>query len=93
MILKPTDAHSEGEEQNSAIGSISEPLAVDTYNGKVFVEWDTTAAVTPLAQLPFFIQFLKVGGRFEPWVDDCPLSYSSPNAPRKKDVLGSLLSR
>lgn len=66
-------------------------LAVDTFGGRVHVEWDPQAAVTPLGQLPFFIEFLKVGGLFEPWVEDCPLSWRSPNAPYKRDILGTLL--
>ena len=41
-------------------------------------------------QLSFFIEFLKLGHRFKPWVEDCPLSYKSNNAPQKIDVLGSL---
>ena len=41
--------------------------------------------------LPFFIQFLKAGQRFDPWVDDCPLTYQSNYAPDKRDVLGSFL--
>ena len=90
MILAPNTTHPEGEEQAANVGLNSEQVEVDTYDGKVFVEWDADAAVTPLAQLPFFIQFLKLGGRFEPWVDDCPLTYTSSNAPTKKDVLGSL---
>lgn len=40
--------------------------------------------------ITFFIQFLKLGGRFNPWVKDCPLHYQSNNAPKKIDVLGSL---
>src|SRR4029079_988430 len=28
---------------------------------------------------------------FEPWVADCPLSLTSPNAPRKRDLLGTVL--
>ncbi|MBF0266674.1 MAG: hypothetical protein HQL46_15535 [Gammaproteobacteria bacterium] len=40
--------------------------------------------------ITFFIQFLKLGGRFDPWVEDCPLYYSSNNSPEKVDVLGSL---
>ena len=28
---------------------------------------------------------------FEPWVEQCPLSWRSPNAPRKRDVLGTVL--
>ena len=66
-------------------------LAVDTFDGKVHVEWDPTAAVTPIGQLPFFIQFLKVSGLFERWVGRCPFRYESNNAPQKRDVLGSFL--
>ena len=36
------------------------PLVVDTYDGQVHVEWNPQAAVTPLGQLPFFIEFLKL---------------------------------
>jgi hypothetical protein len=43
----------------------------------------STAAVTPIGQLPFFIEFLKLGYRFEPWVDECPLDYTSNNASKK----------
>jgi hypothetical protein len=35
-------------------------IGVDTYAGKVHVEWDPNAAVTPLGQLSFFIEFMKV---------------------------------
>jgi hypothetical protein len=55
------------------------------------VEWDATAPVTPFGQLPFFIEYLKQGGLFDGWVADCPLSLSSPNAPRKRDLLGTVL--
>jgi len=54
----------------------------------VHVEWDAAEPVTPLGQLPFFIEYLKQGGLFDGWVADCPLSFCSPNAPRKRDVLG-----
>src|SRR5262249_22530845 len=63
----------------------------DMFAGRVHIEWDTTAPVTPLGQLPFFIEFLKQGGLFDGWVADCPLLFTSPNAPRKRDVLGTLL--
>ena len=55
------------------------------------MERDPTAGVAPIGQLPFFIQYLKLGHRFMPWVEDCPLDYVSNNAPSKIDVLGSLL--
>jgi hypothetical protein len=65
------------------------PVAVDTFGGGVHVEWDPQAAVTPLGQLPFFTEFLQVSGLFEPWVEGCPLFLTSPNAPSKRDVLGT----
>ncbi len=66
-------------------------VAVDTFGGRVHVEWDAQAAVTPLGQLPFFIEFLQVSGRFDPWVESCPLVLTSPNAPSKRDVLGTAM--
>src|SRR6476469_6149738 len=63
----------------------------DTFAGRIHVEWDATAPVTPFGQLPFFIDYLKQAGLFDAWVGDCPLSLSSPNAPRKRDLLGTVL--
>jgi hypothetical protein len=51
----------------------------------------TRAPVTPFGQLPFFIEYLKQGGLFDGWVADCPLSLTSPNAPRQRDLLGTVL--
>ena len=44
-----------------------------------------------LGQLPFFVDFLKKGGLFDAFVADCPLRYASPNAPKKRDVLGTVM--
>jgi Transposase DDE domain group 1 len=66
-------------------------VVADTFAGRVHVEWDSTATVTPLGQLPFFIEYLKQGGLFDGWVADCPLHFTSPNAPTKRDVLGTML--
>ena len=49
----------------------------DTFAGRVHIEWDTTAPVTPLGQLPFFIEYLKQGGLFDGWVADCPLLFTA----------------
>ena len=65
--------------------------AVDTFAGWVHVEWAPNEAVTPLGQLPFFIDYLKQAGLFEPRVADCPLDYTSQNAPAKRDLLGTLV--
>ena len=69
----------------------SAALPVDTYGGRIHVEWDPQATVTPLGQLPFFIEFLKTADLFLPWVRDCPLPYQSPNAPQAVDLLGTVL--
>jgi hypothetical protein len=63
----------------------------DTFAGRIHVEWDATAPVTALGQLPFFIDYLKQAGLFDAWVADCPLSFTSPNAPNKRDLLGTVL--
>ncbi len=65
-------------------------MAVDTPGGRVFVEWDAQAPLTPMGQLVFFTQFLKTADLFDPWVAGCPLRYTSPNAPKVRDVLGTL---
>ena len=78
-------------EQNIPVVEQSSRVTVDTYAGRIHVEWDPEAAVTPLGQLPFFIEFLKVSGLYDAFVSDCPLSYSSPNAPAIRDVLGTLV--
>jgi hypothetical protein len=68
-----------GEQQNQVV-ELQSRVAVDTFAGRIHVEWDPDAAVTPLGQLPFFIEFLKVSGLYDDFVTDCPLSYTSPNA-------------
>ena len=64
-------------------------LAVDLHGRRVYVEWDPYAPVTPLGQLVYFSQFLATAGLFSGWVADCPLTYTSPNAPSRTDVLGT----
>src|SRR6201984_3172743 len=80
-------AHPEGEQPEIEAWS----AVADTYGGRVHVEWDATAPVTPFGQLPFFIEYLKQAGLFDAWVADCPLSLSSPNAPSKRDLLGTVM--
>lgn len=80
-----------GELRKSFETEEEDRIVVDTFGGRVHVEWDPSAAVTPLGQMAFFIEFLKTGGLFEPWVSDAALHYTSPNAPTKRDVLGTVL--
>jgi hypothetical protein len=87
--MNSIDTHPKGEPQNGALVPVSGPVALDTFAGRIHVEWDPEAAVTPLGQLPFFTEYLKVSGLFDPWVESCPLKLTSPNAPNKRDVLGT----
>src|SRR5262245_25698593 len=64
-------------------------VTLDSWAGRVHVEWDPDAPLTPLGQASFFIEFLKASGVFDALVADCPLDYTSPNAPTKRDVLGT----
>ena len=49
----------------------------DTFAGRVHVEWDAAAPVTPFGQLPFFIDYLKQAGLFDNWIADCPLRFTA----------------
>jgi hypothetical protein len=68
-----------------------ESISLETYGGKVHVEWDPQGAVSLLGQLPFVIEFFKVSGLYDNFITTCPLVYSSPNAPGVRDVMGTLL--
>jgi hypothetical protein len=38
-----------------------------------------------------FIDFLKAAGLFDAFAVECPLRYTSPNEPKKRDVLGTTM--
>lgn len=83
--------HPTGEQPPVEQDAAPAPATLDTWAGPVRVEWDPTAPLTAYGQLPFFIEYLKVAGLFDALVADCPLSYTSPNAPEKRDVLGTTM--
>ena len=83
--------HPRGEHPTSKEVSETNRCPVDTYAGRLHVEWDSQAAVTPLGQLPFFIEFLKRTKLFDELVEECPLEFTSNNASNVRDILGSLL--
>ena len=60
-------------------------------NGSIEVQWDTEAKVTPSGSLVFFVQYLESAGLFEGLCDDCPIKYRSNNAPKVRDVWGTIL--
>src|SRR5438309_11976034 len=87
-----TARHPAGEQPSVEYGKKRSVIA-DTFAGRVHVEWEKGegASMTPLGQLPFFIEYLKQGGLFDAWVAGCPLSLTSPNAPSKRDILGTVM--
>ena len=85
----PQRANPAGELPSVERDASAGPVAVDTYAGPIHVEWDGDAAVTPLGHLAFFAESLKTSGRFDALMADAPLAYASPNAPRKRDVIGT----
>lgn len=96
-LSAPHEAHPEGESkltpvEVSAVTEVvlrTDRLALDLHGRRLHVEWDPHAPVTPLGQLLYFSQFLATAGLFVDWAADCPLRYSSPNAPSRTDVLGT----
>ena len=85
------DVHPKGEQELAVIEGENRGIAIDTYGGTIHVKWDEESVVTPFGQMPFFIEFLKTAGLWDEFVKDCPLSYTSPNAPSKADILGTIL--
>lgn len=85
------EVHPEGELQTERMEPAESAISLDTFAGKIQFKWVPDAGVSSFGLMPFFIEFLKTSGLFENWVKDCPLQYTSPNAPRKRDVLGTIL--
>lgn len=90
-LRAPLEGHPAGDLPSVEREVVCESVKLDTFAGTVHVEWDPAAAVTPLGHLAFFAECLKLSGRFDALVADCPLFYTSPNAPSKRDVLGTVL--
>ena|SRR5271165_2301021 len=75
--------HPEGETDLVVGRSRERAGPLDTFGGPIHVKWDESAAVTPLGQMAFFVEFLKTAGLWDALVKDCPLSWTSHNAPGK----------
>jgi len=91
MIISPSKIHPKGENPKRQIEQAMDKVAVDTYGGRVQINWDHETPVTPMGQLAFFIEFLKRTELFDHFIKTCPLQFTSPNAPSKRDILGTIL--
>ena len=78
------------EETVSAVAEpADEAMRVQTPGGVFSVRWDERGSATALGQLAFFAEYLETSGLFEAWLESCPRSYTSPNAPELVDRLGT----
>ena len=91
LVTGVTIVHPTGEVEKTENGWEGMASSLDTFAGRIQIKWSPDASVSSLGLMPYFIEFLKTSGRFDKWVEDCPLHYRSSNAPDKRDVLGTLL--
>ncbi|GJL73757.1 MAG: hypothetical protein NMNS01_29560 [Nitrosomonas sp.] len=85
MLVKAVTDATQGMMQSS------EALRLSTPGGRFHVRWDEGESATAMGQLAFFAEFLEATGLFARWVEGCPLTYTSPNAPAVTDLLGTWL--
>ena len=87
--ISPTDLNNVSNKDLTIEKSYN--VTCDTYDGIIHLEWEPTEPVTPLGQLPVFINFLKISNLYEEWVSDCPLKFKlKPNGNSIHSILGTL---
>jgi len=62
---------------------------VGTPGGRYYAEFDQDVPVTREGQLIFFTQFLHVGGRWEQFLERCPLRYHGNRGSEVVNVVGT----
>lgn len=67
--------------------SLTVSNGIDRYQ----VAWDEDAKVTPMGSVVFFAQYLETGGLMDRLCTGTPLNYTSNNAPKERDVLGTTI--
>jgi len=55
------------------------------------VEWSDCSRATPLGGMAYFGHYLHANGLLNDLMSDCPLKYTSNNAPKPQQVVGSLI--
>ena len=96
LELKPdsTLTRQNGGFENGVNDSSSEPQNSSAHRiAGVNLEWlQGHASTSRMGGLSYFAHFLEATGLFEDFVVGCPLFYLGNNAPKKRDVLGAILS-
>lgn len=67
------------------------PHTVTTPGGTMQVSWEPDPGITSHGMLTYFLEFLQISGIWEEFVEQCPLTYTSPYAPTKQEILGTIL--
>lgn len=78
-------------EENAEPLEYPPPHRVETPGGFVQIHWEEDPGISPHGMLTYFIEFLQISGIWKDFVEQCPLSYTSPNAPTKAEILGTIL--
>ena len=83
-------AHPQGEEKVEE-REYPGPHRVRTPGGSVEVRWEEESGMSMQGPLVYFLEFLVETKLWERLVATCPLIYTSPNAPSKQEILGTIL--
>jgi hypothetical protein len=87
---EPGSIHPAGEQSSERI-EYPLPHRVETPGGPMQVRWEEDPGISPHGMLTYFMEFLQISGIWQEFVDQCPLTYTSPNAPTKAEILGTIL--
>lgn len=82
--------HPTGERKSERL-EYPTPHRVETLGGPMQVHWEKDPGISPHGMLTYFLEFLQISGIWEEFVEQCPLRYTSPNAPTKAEILGTIV--
>jgi hypothetical protein len=82
--------HPAGEQEGAPL-DYPAPHRVETMGGPMQVQWEEDPGISPHGMLTYFLEFLQISGIWSDFVEQCPLAYTSPNAPTKAEILGTIL--
>ena len=66
-------------------------LILDSYDGKIALDWEDDSPVTPYGNLSFFIEYLKVSGLFDALVSDSPIAITGNRSSKPRDLIGTTM--
>jgi len=67
------------------------PHKIEAFGGTIKVRWEEDAGVSMHGGLAYFIEFLKISGLWEKFIQERPLKFTSPNAATQSEIPGTIL--